>query len=104
MSINKNFLLLYYFNIFLIRQCNFKSCSNENVNLKSNAKENDNCVNLKKENKEENSDFSREISKMLDFTNTNKVSNTSLLNKKRRKFDIIHDHLLMLGLFNHGKR
>jgi hypothetical protein len=53
---------------------------------------------------EESSKLSREISKMLDFNKTNKCSNISLLNKKRRKFDIIHDHLLMLGLFNHGKK
>lgn len=59
---------------------------------------------INREDKEETSNFSKEISKMLDFNNSNKTSHFSLLNKKRRKFDVIHDHLLMLGLFNHGKR
>lgn len=53
---------------------------------------------------QESFNSSHEISQMIDFNDTKKSLNVSFLNKKRRKFDIIHDHILMLGLFNHGKR
>ncbi len=53
---------------------------------------------------QESFNSSNEISQMLEFDNAKKSINISLLNKKRRKFDVIHDHILMLGLFNHGKR
>ncbi len=83
---------------------NDSKSNNYNCILNSNIKDIENHINRNNIDNEESSSFSREISKMLDFNTINKTSNISLLNKKRRKFDIIHDHLLMLGLFNHGKR
>ena len=47
--------------------------------------------------------ISNDVSEMLNFENKKSLE-VSLLNKKRRKFDIIHDNLLKIGLFNHGKR
>lgn len=78
--------------------------SNEKLNMKVQEDEiNDNGSYNTNKNNQESSNISYEISQMLDFDNTQKL-NVSMLNKKRRKFDIIHDNSLMIGLFYHGKK